>query len=63
MEPDTDNHFVQFAEPHTRKTREQKLNHLFTGIPMKIPEMFQLSNSINIRSGNKAVFLRTEITP
>ena len=27
---------TQFAELHKRKAGKQKLNHLFTGIPMKI---------------------------
>ena len=46
-----------------RKIRKRKLIHLFINIPSTIPQIFQSSQRVNIQLGNKAGFLRTEITP
>ena len=46
-----------------RKIRKRKLNNLFTNIPSAIPQIFQSSHRVNIQLGNKAGFLRKEITP
>ena len=46
-----------------RKIRKRKLNHLFINIPSAIPQIFQSSHRVNNQLGNKAGFLRTEITP
>ena len=48
-------HIKQFAEPHKR--------HSEISISLKILQIFQLSRRVNIRLGNRASVLRTEITP
>ena len=50
------------SQDHMRKIRNRKLNHLFINIPSTIPKIFHSSRR-DIQFGNKAGFLRKEITP
>ena len=49
------------SQDHMRKIRKRKLNHLFTNVPLAIPQIFQSSHRVNIQLDNKQVFYEKKL--
>ena len=49
------------SQDHMRKIRKRKLNHLFTNVPLTIPQIFQSSHLVNIQLDNKQVFYEKKL--
>ena len=49
------------SQDHMHKIRKRKLNHLFTNVPLTIPQIFQSSHRVNIQLDNKQVFYEKKL--
>ena len=49
------------SQDHMRKIRKRKLNHLFTNVPLTIPQIFHSSHRVNIQLDNKQVFYEKKL--